>query len=345
MHALGRITRCGIFAALVACAARPAVGLVVVPPATNDNTSAPTPEVLPANNPAWLNVGDNGVYIGQRWVLTVVHAGAAPTTFPGASATPFAVEPGSTIMLTNPSGMGLTNHTDLMLYRLAADPGLPPITFASEAPEPGDEVILVGDGRAVTPSATETHWDVTGPPENYVWTETPAGDDFHGYKSTLERKLWGTNVIESDEPLENLGDSDVTLPVDAGFGDVISFYTDFDNPGVMGSGATAAEAQGMFHDSGSAMFSKENGAWVLSGMTHAVSLYSNQPGGTFTAIYGNLTFAADLSVYGDQIMAIIVPELGGFLLVGGVGLLAGAYRWSTRWPRRVHTNEQRRFGS
>jgi hypothetical protein len=323
-----------MLAALITWPGRAAVGLVVVPPATNDNTSAPTPEALPANNPAWLNVGDNGVYIGLRWVLTVVHAGAAPTTFPGVSATPFAVEPGSVIMLSNPSGMGLTSHTDLMLYRLTVDPGLPMITFANEAPALGDDVILVGDGRAVTPTASETHWNVTGPPENYMWEETATGGNFHGYKSTLERKLWGTNVIEDDEPLENLGDSDVALPVDAGFGDVISFYTDFDNPGVMGGGATAAEAQGMFHDSGSAMFSKENGAWVLSGMTHAVSLYSNQPGGTFTAVYGNLTFAADLSVYGDQIMAIIVPELGAFVLVGGAGALAGACRWGARRLRR-----------
>jgi hypothetical protein len=345
MHTLGRVTRCALFVALLAWPVRSAVGLVVVPPATNDNTTAPTPEALPANNPAWLNVGDNGVYIGLRWVLTVVHAGAAPTTFPGVSGSPFAVEPGSTIHLTNPSGMGLTGHTDLMLYRLAVDPGLPMITFASDEREIGDAVILVGDGRAVLPTATETHWNVTGPDENLSWAETETGGNYHGYKWSTERKLWGTNVVEHDEPLEtdDVGDdANNTVPVNAGFGDVISFYTDFDRPGVMGSGATASEAQALFHDSGSAMFTKEGDAWVLAGMTHAISIFSNQPAvmegsnTVYHAVFGNLTFAADLSVYGDQIMAIIVPELGGFVLVGGVGALAGAWRLRNSWRRRNH---------
>jgi hypothetical protein len=48
----------------------------------------------------------------------------------------------------------------------------------------------------------------------------------------------------------------------------------------------------------------------------------------------NLTFAADLSAYGERIMAIFVPELGGFVLVSGVGALAGGWRLRACGQRR-----------
>ena len=114
-------------AILVACCGRPAAALIVVPPGSNDNTSAPT------DDPGWLNVGDNGVYLGNRWVITAAHVGAQTTTFPGIPGS-FAVVPESAVQLQNPSGFGLTTSTDLLMYRLTTDPGLPSLVIASSTP-------------------------------------------------------------------------------------------------------------------------------------------------------------------------------------------------------------------
>ena len=76
---------------------------------------------------------------------------------------------------------------------------------------------------------------------------------------------------------------------------------------------TTSEAQGLGGDSGSAMFHKEDGAWKLAGLTSRRHTESGQPDVTSTAVYGNLTFAADLSFYASQIYAITaIPEVGSF---------------------------------
>jgi hypothetical protein len=95
--------------------------------------------------------------------------------------------------LQNPSGFGLTTSTDLLMYRLTTDPGLPSLVIASSTRSKGDTITFIGDGGAVTPSAMETQWDAD-------WHVVGSG--IHsGYVSTTSRKLWGTNLVENDGPV------------------------------------------------------------------------------------------------------------------------------------------------
>jgi hypothetical protein len=295
-----------------------ASALVVAPPATNNNMSAPV------DDPGWLNVGDRGIYLGNQWVLTANHVGAGTTVFPGVGT--FAAVSGSSVRLQNPMGQGLTMDTDLLLYRLASDPGLPTLSIASATPAPGELLTLIGDGNAVTPSTMETHWQVTGSSPNFTWTEVPSGGNAHGYKSNTQAKLWGTNRVENDEPIFNEMDADHTTVVNTGNGDVISLFTDFDNPNDAVSGPTSSEAQALTGDSGSAIFYKENGNWVLAAVTHAILTFEDQPMLGLTAVYGNLTLGADLASYRDQILQVTaIPEAGGLALVGVVAAASGGY--------------------
>jgi hypothetical protein len=329
MPALHRTLVVGIFVAISCLASQRARALVVVPPGVNDNTSAP------ADDPGWANVGSAGVYIGNRWVLTAYHVdtmGALTSiNFPGVGA--YAVEPGSAVRLDNPSGMGLTAKTDLAMFRLTTAPPLPALSISSTTPAVNATVTMIGNGRSVQPGDAETHWTVTGTDPNFTWTPDPMGD-VHGYESGAARKLWGTNLIEDDEPFFTEMDANHTTAVDFGYGHLISLITEFDKSGETNGAATASEAQALGGDSGGGVFLKNGATWELAGIINAIDSFEDQP--SASAVYGNLTLSADLSAYRSQILSIAaVPELGGLALVGVAAVVANAtcFLRSARRPK------------
>ena len=85
------------------------------------------------------------------------------------------------------------------LRRIWADPGLPWLQIGNSTPAIGTEVTFIGDGGAVTPSDTETYWNVTGSDPNFTWTEVGASDPHNasGYKSTTNRKRFARAFLST----------------------------------------------------------------------------------------------------------------------------------------------------
>ncbi len=306
---------CALAIAIVAGHYQPAAALLVAPPSSNDNTSISSPD----DDPGWANVGDRGVYLGNRWVITANHVGSGATTFTGIGT--FNAVPGSDQRVPNPLGLGLTTHTDLLLYRLSTDPGLPAISLAAVTPAPGALVTLIGDGLSALPDAVETHWRISGDDPNYTW-EAGLGDDASGFYGSDSRKLWGTNLVEDAESEFHEGDDNNTVAVTLGDAKIISFFTRFDKVGVTNGTPTDHEAQALSGDSGSAVFQKVDGSWVLVGISYAIGVFEDQPDVGTTAVYGNLTFAADIASYRNQILSIAsIPEISSFVLVGSTWIV------------------------
>jgi hypothetical protein len=88
--------------------------------------------------------------------------------------------------------------------------------------------------------------------------------------------------------------------------DFIGTWTVFTNFTKISQGGTTHEAQGANGDSGGAVFIKNGSDWELAGVMLAVGVYGGQPDST--ALYGNETHAADLSIYRDQLFAVTRPK-------------------------------------
>lgn len=253
----------------------PAAAVIIASGDGTGNTSTP------ADDPGWDNVGVlgiyTGVYVGNGWVLTADHVGEQDVTFDG---TTHRAVPGSGIQLTTDVIYG----ADLLLFRIETDPHLssPPVIAGSPPPYAG-ELLMIGQGRNRDPN--QTWWKV----EQGVWTEVPENDPnvaYSGFKWSGGRALrWGTNKV--------LGRSQrLTGP----YGRVTwSFWTNFTE-----SGGTDHEAQAAGGDSGGAVFA--TGSGELTGIMWTRNLYNGQP--SETAIYGNATYAAQISEYSDQILSI-----------------------------------------
>lgn len=103
-----------------------------------------------------------------------------------------------------------------------------------------------------------------------------------GFESLPSQTMrWGTNRV-SARNLDVLGTR--------------AFSTDFSASG------TTHESQAMTGDSGGAVFLKSGGTWRLVGLLYAVGLIEGQPGAY--ALYGNLSYAAQLPSYASQIEAL-----------------------------------------
>lgn len=244
----------------------------------------------PEDDPGFANVGFRGggsaIYLGNRWVLTAAHVMEGPVEFEGVT---YANELGETYRLMN-SGGNLSDNTDMILFRLEEDPGLPALRLGCDPVTGNSTVTLVGGGRDRAPE--QSHWIVEEGPENDDDDWSPSDEDVAertGYQTLDSRSLrWGNSIVTK-----------TNFDAESGSGDVLSFQTTF-HPIF----PVTNLAQGVRGDSGGAAFQKNDGVWELVGMMHAISLYENQPNGTKSAVFGNETFVAELYDYADQIREI-----------------------------------------
>jgi len=271
-----------------------------------DTASGTGNTTAPADDPGWANVGSlgigTGVYLGSNWVLTANHVGGGSIVLGGGT---YAMLAGSGTRLTNGGAPGKAPLTDLYMYRLATTPtGLGGVAIAATASGTGAAVTMIGAGRD---RGAFTEWSVNQGTNPWTWTEVPSGGSFAGYKALATRAMrWGTNTVSSS-----------ALWIDAGFGDTFMLGTTFND-----LGPPSNEAQAAYGDSGGGVFRKNGSAWQLAGVILTVGGYSGQPDPGANAIYGNATYAADLSFYRSQIVAIVPEPSVGAVAAVVVGLAA-----------------------
>lgn len=255
-----------------------AVGAEAVILAGGDGTQNTT---APGGGQGWDYVGriDKGsvysgvTYISNNWFITAYHIQSIdnPTgvIFNGSS---YPIDPNSWSRLTNSVG----GNADLSMFRVVGGTvGLPGLTVRSVATSNGSGLTMIGNGR--NRETSETHWNAS-----WVEVSPPPPSTYSGYKwAAGSTKRWGTNVKHDDAGLLNTG-----------FGETDMFYTDFDDAG-------GNEAQGATYDSGGGVFYNNGGDWELAGIILTTASFNLQPGST--AVYGNLTYMADMQYYAAQI--------------------------------------------
>ncbi|MBX7165344.1 MAG: PEP-CTERM sorting domain-containing protein [Pirellulales bacterium] len=299
----------GAVALVALWAVAPAPALIIASGNGQGNTTAPV------DDPGWNNIGrlhgsgaGTFIYLGNKKVLTAAHIGLSVVSnqsqvrFGGVPYTPVA---NSGVRLLNPDN----SQTDLLVFEIDADPGLPAVKISQSTPANGSDLVLIGEG--LNRQTSQFYWDVDqSNPNSWAWTEVNANDpwDATGFKwgGSVTRR-WGTNEMT---------DNDVDF---VGLGSVQGFAMRFD------IGATTHEAAAAAGDSGGAVFYKNlvTNQWELSGVMIGVGYpdgWSNVP--NQSAVSGGAhTLAADLSVYRDQIVAL-VPEPGTIvLMVSGLPLI------------------------
>ncbi len=209
--------------------------------------------------------------------------------------------------------------------------GISPSQISTSTPT--GSVFMIGNGLN---ACAQQYWsvDITG--TTWQWTQlgsapsgtAPDGTEYYsGFTPSGGHQVrWGENVVSSTNP----------FVVQDGSYRTLSFSTTFDigNPTFNNETYTAQtpltyEAQASNGDSGGAVFSNVGGQWILSGiMTDLGGNENNPPAGA--ELFGDMTFIADLSLYHDQIAALMVPEPATSTLALVAVLLLAARRLR-RW--------------
>ena len=268
------------------------------------NTSAPSGTGSEPTDPGFNYVGQvngsTGVYLGNNWVLTADHVGTGSFTL------------GGTTYNYNGTDSYQIGGVDLRLFKINTGPAFAPLTLATTTPSVNNDVVMIGAGRKPT-SSTPTTWYVDVDPNDWIWdTSTFPGWDATkaGFTTNTTKEVrWGTNVVERI----------VTGVKSDSYAATDIIVTDFDE-----TGGTAFEAQAVLNDSGSGVFVDQGSGWELAGTIVSVGNYDNQPGGNTSALFGNETYAIDLSQHAAEINGYLspIPEWASFsLFLGGFSLL------------------------
>lgn len=253
--------------------------------------------------------GASGVYLGNGWVLTAAHVGGI-----SAGSTPFTLS--GTTYIADSGATRLTNAdsslADLQMFHVATSPALmamPVLPLISSTPSNGTTIYMVGYGRnprnsSATYYSNTTTWAVATDP----LTALTAAAGGLGY-GTNNIKRWGTNTIDGTKiaALDGFGSTSVLT---ANFYGGTPF-TAKDNYITNTPGSTD-EALVSSGDSGGGVFDSSG---VLVGINNYLSAYTGQPANT--AIFGNASNMADISVYRKEIVAL-VPEPSSVVVLGGV---------------------------
>jgi len=247
-----------------------ALGLLLIAPALcalvlgSDPDSKALNTRAPASDPGWANVG-------TRSETTAIYLGNGWVITAAHVGAGDAVFGGVSYRALPASAIQLGADTkpprpDLIVFRVEPRPKLPSLRIRPTPPGVGDAVVLVGAGRERGEPIT---WNgLTG------WAWSPQG-----------ALRWGTNRVFS-------------TGIEVGVGSVRTpaFAMRFD------AGETPYEAQAALGDSGGAVFIRRAGRFELAGVMIAVATYSDQP--IATSFFGNLTTAADLSVFRGALTAL-----------------------------------------
>jgi autotransporter-associated beta strand protein len=243
------------------------------------NTTAPADSL---GDPGWAYVGHgnySSVYLGNNWVLTCYHVGAANTTING---TTYNLVPNSTIRLhQNSQDPTPTAGIDLILYRIDGQLSLPSLPLVSmstpqkkSTPAYGSIVTAIG----------------------YGFDRGSAIANGFNVNSSISTKRWGKNLISTSSS----GLLEVTDGAGNSLGINHDFQTTFDSDPYSSLDPNLAynEFQAAVGDSGGGVFYKDNNVWKLTGILEAVDNIS-------AVHYGDHTYSIDLSYYRDQIVAAV----------------------------------------
>ncbi len=273
---LARAMRAWLFVGLIFGAAASAQAVIIEGGDGSGNTTAPS------DDPGWANVGSAGascVYLGNGWVITAAHVGLGAATFNGVS---YNDVPNSFTRLVEPSKPA--QSVDLCMFQLQSNPvGLSQLTVSSTEPANNSQIVAIGYGA--NRATSETYWDSN-------WNVVSSPGVFDGYYwASGNTKRWGTNNIT-----HQYGKS-----VNDGYGLTDCWETVFSSSG------DANQMQAAGGDSGGGVFYKSGSSWDLTGIILAIGTYGNQP--SDTAVFGNVTYFADLSRYAGEISQIMAkPE-------------------------------------
>jgi hypothetical protein len=304
--------------------------------ATNPPDSAPSSAttIEPSGTPAWFNLGrvgiGGGVYLGNGWVITAAHL---DPNFNHQIIFRDDLGNGTTVQFDTStihtlSNAGIPNSTranaDLLLVRVAQDAAnlaalnslnLPTLNIATSTPTLGSGITMAGFGSLRGSSVKYNATPDTNNPGHFIWTQSPTGT-FSGYQfdpgdNAPTEKRWGTNQTSLiNGGITTLADNDNNQTETQVFG------ADFTDPTL---GATQFESIGINHDSGGLVVSSTSPNTLYGVLLYRFA-FTDQPDGT--ALYNNLSGAADLSAYSSQIASITgVPEPSTALALGGAATL------------------------
>ena len=274
--------------AIAAIATASTHAAIVGPGDGTQNTTAPIGIPTVADTPAFDNIGryrvGSAIYLGNRWMISAehVHGGidTDPITFTEGGTQYFQETPGFQLRYPGPGG----GTTDLALFRLSADPGLPQLQIGA-TPTAGTPIVMAGYGR--NRATDPTRWNANTNP----WSVVQNGGNQLGYLyGPGTTKRWATNVIQA---LGQNGSVTTEVDTESYLGKAVVIGADFTR--TQGTPFEGILANG---DSGGGAFANNR----LIGMPVYLDVFENQP--AQTAVYGNLSYFANLASYADQIATI-----------------------------------------